>query len=110
MPTDNNGQELASMSEPQRKGRGNAILTYEKVEQIVLSVQKVDLKLDNLEEKMDLQGRQHDDHELRIRVLELAYAGSSHTATSYRWLYGAIWPLVMFLIAMADKIFSHLGS
>lgn len=56
--------------EPSRKGRSNAILTYETVDNISQSLIKVNAKLDRLDEKLDEVGKEHDDHEVRLRVLE----------------------------------------
>lgn len=83
-----------------RKGRGNAILTYEKVEEIVLGLQKVDLKLDNLEDKLDDVGKKHDDHEVRIRALELAFAGNSQTSSFAKWIWQAAWPAAATIISL----------
>lgn len=60
-----------------RKGRSNAILTYETVDEIRLGVQRVDLKLDALAQKVSEQGAVHADHEIRIRALELSGARQS---------------------------------
>lgn len=78
--------------EPPRKGRSNAILTYETVEEIKLGIQRLDLKMDRLDEKTTEIGKEHDDHELRIRVLELALAGTSSTTGFAKWLWQAALP------------------
>lgn len=90
--------------EAPRKGRGNAILTYEKVEEIVLGLQKVDLKLDNLEDKLDDVGKKHDDHEVRIRALELTAAGRTQTTSFAKWIWQAAWPAAAFGIALLNYL------
>jgi hypothetical protein len=67
---------MADTEEP-RKGRSNAILTYETVEAVNLGIQRVELKLDALAVKVSEQGAVHADHEVRLRALELSGARQS---------------------------------
>lgn len=90
--------------EAPRKGRSNAILTYETVEELKLGIQRVDLKMDRLNEKMADIGTEHDDHELRIRVLELALAGSSSTTGFAKWLWQAAIPTVAVVVSLLAYI------
>lgn len=60
------------MEEP-RKGRSNAILTYEKVEEINLGIQKALLGIQYLTKQYD---ETTIDHETRIRALEANQQGS----------------------------------
>lgn len=86
-------------NETPRKGRSNAILTYEELAALHLAIQKVDLGIKRLDEKMDDRDGQHIDHEVRIRALELTVAGNNASSGTAKFLYGAIWPLAGVLIA-----------
>lgn len=86
--------------EPPRKGRSNAILTYETVEQLALGIQRVDIKLDHLREDLTSVDRRHGDHEVRIRALELTIAGSTASRSTASWLWQAAWPAAAFGIAL----------
>lgn len=91
---------------PVRKGRSNAILTYETVEEINLGIASVSNKLDFVTEKLENINRVHSDHEVRLRALELSQArlqGSSGTAT---WVWQAVWPAIGF----AWLIFTYLSN
>ncbi|MGV1835237.1 hypothetical protein ACQZ6C_10785 [Rhizobium rhizogenes] len=90
--------------EPTRKGRSNAILTYEKIEEIVLGIQKVDLKVDELSKDIGEIGRQHTDHEVRIRALELAFAGTSSNTGFAKTIWQAIWPTAACVIALLSYL------
>lgn len=91
-------------AEPVRKGRSNAILTYETVEAIKLAIQKVDLNVAHLATKMDDVGKQHIDHEVRIRALELTIAGSAGGTGFAKWVYSAMWPAAAFGIALLNYL------
>lgn len=92
------------VEETPRKGRSNAILTYETVEDIKLGIQKVDLKLDHLSADVSSQGRRYDDHEVRIRALELTVAGANASRGTATWLVQLAWPAAGVLIAFLSYL------
>lgn len=97
MPPD---ASIEPTDEPTRKGRSNAIMTYEEIANIHLAIQKVDLGVQRVAEKVEDVGKQHVDHEVRIRALELVAAGSSSAKGFAQWLYSALWPAAAFGIAL----------
>lgn len=99
--TDNTSE---AAEEPPRKGRSNAILTYETVEDIKLDIQKVDLKLDHLSADVSSQGKRYDDHEVRIRALELTVAGANASRGMGSWLFNSVWPVAAVLIALLSYL------
>lgn len=90
--------------EPPRKGRSNAILTYETVEAIQLGIQRVDLKVSHLGEKLDDVGRAHIDHEVRIRALELTAARSSGSTSLAQWATPVLLSIGMAVLAVLNYI------
>jgi len=77
-----------------RKGRSNAILTYETVAGLDNKLTEVSTKLDNLYDKVSDREAGHADHEARIRSLELSLAGllaaGSSSVKMAAWFWGAI--------------------
>ena len=49
-------------------------------------------------------GSEHDDHELRIRVLELALAGTASNAGFAKWIWQAVWPAAAFGMALLSYL------
>lgn len=90
--------------EPVRKGKSNAILTYETVEEIKLGIQEVGIKLDYLSNTVSAQDRRHDDHEVRIRALELSSAGNAASRGLGSWLVQLAWPAAGVLIALLSYL------
>lgn len=82
-----------------RKGRGNAILTYETISEIDTKLTQVSAKLDYLFERMVARDAEHKDHEVRLRALELAYAGIHASASSnsdvWKWVWAALVSVAM---------------
>jgi len=93
-----------SEQQEQRKGRSNAILTYETVEGINIGILQVNNKLDNLGEKVDSLGRTHVDHEVRIRALELSQARSTGSFGFAGWAFGALIAGCSILFAVLNYI------
>lgn len=94
-------------SEPQRKGRSNAILTYEKVEELALGIQAVRIGLGALNERVTKFGDDHMDHEVRLRALELAHAGLIASKGTATWAFSALWPVATVIIALASLYLSN---
>jgi hypothetical protein len=90
--------------EPARKGRSNAILTYETVELLNLGIQKALLGIEHLTKKLDDEHALYIDHEARLRILEKAEAGRSSSTGSIKFLYQAIWPAAAFGIALLNYL------
>lgn len=92
--------EASNDTEEPKKGRSNAIMTYETIEALNLGIQRVSIKLDGVADDIRDMNKVRDDHEIRIRALELAQArqgGSLSTGTS---AFLAIWPVAGFLMAL----------
>lgn len=87
-----------------RKGRSNIIMTYEKLEELVLGIQRVGIKVDELGKDLDHERLQHTDHEIRIRALELVVASSTGGKGVAQWLYSALWPAAAFGIAVLSYL------
>lgn len=90
--------------EPPRKGRSNAILTYETVSGIEQSLVKVDAKLDRLDEKLDDIGREHDDHEVRLRVLERSDHERNGKTGFIHWIGPILISLTMGFVAVLNYL------
>lgn len=90
----------------QPRGHGNAILTWAKVEELVLGIQRVDSKLevqaskfDDLKDDIVGMDKQYLDHEHRLRVLEKAEAGRTGGSKALTFVYHAIWPMAAVIIS-----------
>lgn len=90
--------------EAPRKGRSNAILTYETVEKMALGIQEALLKIDTIRADLSSMGTRHDDHEVRIRALELTIAGSTASRGTATWLWQAAWPAAATVIAVLSYL------
>lgn len=86
--------------EPSREDKRNAILTYREVNTINLTLQRLDTKLDALQEDITDIKKVHDDHEVRIRALELSHARLGGNAASASYLWHAIWPVAAVAISL----------
>lgn len=91
-----------------RKGRGNAILTYETVAEIDTKLTQVSAKLDYLFDRMVSRDAEHKDHEVRIRALELAFAGlsasSSNSSDIWKWVWAAIVSVAMLALGILNYL------
>ena len=89
---------------PARKGRGNAILTYETVAAIDKKLTEVSVKVDNLNSAIDKREEAHNDHEIRIRALELSHAGfvaaSTRASGIWAWAVPVLLSIVTTLISV----------
>lgn len=93
------GTNTEEPTEPPRKGRSNAILTYETVERILSGLQVVSFKIDHIRADFTASKEVSNDHETRIRALEqtiTAIAASRGTAT---WIFQVVWPVAGVAIA-----------
>jgi hypothetical protein len=97
-----------SSEETPRKGRSNAILTYETVDEIRLGVQQAILEVRQLrhefEEAASTQRATYSDHEVRIRALELTIAGAAASRGTATWLWHAVWPAAAVIIAVLSYL------
>lgn len=91
-------------TEPPRKGRSNAILTYETVEQLNLGIQEALIGIKHLTKKLDEEHELYVDHEARIRILERSEAGRSSSTGAVKFLYQAIWPAAAFGMALLSYL------
>lgn len=95
----------------QRKGRGNAILTYERVEEINLKLTQAVAKLDYLLKDQGRQEALHTDHETRLRSLEATVTGfiagataarsvQTETKQDFKWVWTALFTAGNFALAV----------
>lgn len=93
---------------PVRKGRGNAILTYETVSEIDQKLTQVSAKLDYVTERMTDREVAQRDHEIRIRALELAHAGLHASSTSNNDIWKWVWAAVVSVAMIALSTLNYL--
>jgi hypothetical protein len=98
---------------PVRKGRSNAILTYDTVEAIKLGVQQALLGIQHLDDTLTKAGTDaHEkfmDHEARLRVLEKSNESKSGGLDLGKWLYGNLWSTIMGFIAVGSLLYTILS-
>lgn len=91
-----------------RKGRGNAILTYETVAALDAKLTRVDAKLDYLHDRMLHREAEHKDHEVRIRVLEQFHASHAASSTSssdiWKWSWAALVSVAMIALGILNYL------
>lgn len=87
-------------SETSREDRRNAILTYREVNSIFSTLTRLDTKMDTVADDIAAMTKTHDDHEVRIRALELSHAriGASSGMASNLW--HAVWPAAAVVISL----------
>ena len=96
---------------PRRKGRGNAILTYETVADLAQKLTRVDGKLDAVLGDLRRQEADHTDHEGRLRRLEeqmtgiLAATAAAATARTdhkrdFQWVWGGLMTATSVVLAV----------
>lgn len=95
--------------EAPRKGRSNAILTYEKLEELSLGIQRVDLNVSAIRKDMVGVDEDYKDHEVRLRVLEQAHAARTGSTGAATWIYQAMWPLAMFCMGALSLYLNSRG-
>ena len=76
---------MADTEDDEAGKKTNIILTYKELSGIHLQLQKVGLAVEQLDEKMDAQGKVHVDHEIRLRALELSGARHSGGTGMAQW-------------------------
>lgn len=93
-----------------RKGRSNAIVTYETIESIKLGVQQAILGIQHLDDNISKQGTDaHEkfmDHEARLRVLEKSNESKSGGLDLGKWLYGNLWSTIMGFIGVGGVLYT----
>lgn len=90
---------MAEDSPEEEGNKRNAIITYAKVESLVVGIATLEAKLDGVSKTLSSMTTNHTDHEVRIRALELVAASAQGGRNSLTWLYAAIWPLAGVVIA-----------
>lgn len=94
--------------ESPRKGRGNAILTYETVSEIDSKLTAVSAKLDYLYDRMISRDVEHKDHEVRIRALELSFAGLQSSSSSNQDIWKWVWAALVSAVMVGLQILNYL--
>lgn len=82
----------------------NIILTYKELSGIHLELQKVGASVERLDEKLDAVGKQHIDHEIRIRALELSGAQRTGGSGMAQWATPIILTVVSILFALLNYL------
>ena len=102
--------------EPPKKGRGNAILTYETVEGIKISLAEIKGDVKNIVDAQVRHDEDNKDHEARLRVQETkltAYiAGTNANKGQAQWMWSVILPLGSLILQASIAAFtvSHMGA
>lgn len=91
-----------------RKGRGNAILTYETIAEIDHKLTHALVKLDFVSERLAGREVEHRDHEVRIRALELAHAGIHASSASNNDIWKWVWAAVVSVAMVALSALNYL--
>lgn len=94
--------------ETPRKGRSNAILTYEQIDNIFKTLTTLSVKMDGVDDRLSdgfkALGKVSDDHEVRLRALELTQATFIAAQTGRQqtvvWVLGTVFTLVNTAIAV----------
>lgn len=99
--------------EPQRKGRGNAILTYEVIHGIDRKLTELSGKMDRYSEKMEERVIEHNDHEVRIRVMETSItamqAARTQSTSTWMWVYPSLFSAASLILALI-MLFRSMGK
>lgn len=92
---------------PPSPGR-TVLLTAREVEEIRLGIQSINSKVDNISDKQAEDARRRDDHEARIRALELTQTRNTGGQTMAQWatpvLLSAIGLLLAYLGMSGGKV------
>lgn len=80
------------------------ILTYEKLEELSLGIQRVDLNVTAIRKDMVGVDEDYKDHEVRLRVLEAAQAARAGGSGMATWFYSALWPAAAFGISLLQYL------
>lgn len=86
--------------EEPKKGRSNAILTYETIEDVKLGIQRVELTVVGIADDIKDINKVRDDHDVRIRALELAQARQGGALSSVDRIFLSIWPVAGFVLGL----------
>lgn len=88
--------------EPGRKT--NIIVTYKELAGIHLSLQKLSIKLDAVDEKLEDVQKIHVDHEIRIKALELAHARTNGSTGMAQWALPTLITVGGFVLALLNYL------
>ncbi|MCW2317144.1 anti-sigma-K factor RskA [Rhodoblastus acidophilus] len=93
--------EVSSASDRGRKGKSNAILTYETIAEFDRKLTELVTRFNSFLEHRESATKDHEDHESRIRVLEayMAATQASSTSSTNQWMW--VWAA---LIAVAELV------
>jgi hypothetical protein len=95
---------------PPRKGRSNAILTYETVADLNQKVTEVLVDVRHMRNDLRSQQDRHDNHEVRIRAVELTQAGiiAANTRGTSIWLW--VWSAASAVISTGIALAAYLSK
>lgn len=87
-----------------RGGKRNAIITYEEIAAVKEGVVVLNTKMDAVVGEITKIGKVHDDHEVRIRALELALAAS----TASRGMIASTVSLILAVVSVGVAVLAYL--
>lgn len=93
--------------ETEAKSRRNAIITYEKVDQLGTALAVANTKLDGVITQLAQFGQDHTDHEVRIRALELTQAQFIAASTSRQGTAAWVWMAIITAINTGVAILNY---
>lgn len=97
-----------------RKGRSNAILTYDTVEAIKLGIQQALLGIQHLDDNLSkITSDSHEkfmDHEARLRVLEKSNESTSGGLGVGKFLANQLWPTIMGLVGLGTLLYTMINN
>lgn len=96
--------QASEIEEPSEGSKRNAIVTYNTVEAINKNIILVSYKLDRLDEKLGEQTAKHDDHEVRLRALELVSAARQGSTGFATWAG----PVLLTVVAIGISVLNYL--
>lgn len=85
---------------PRKKGHGNAIITYELLADFSSKLTAVATRLEGVLDRLDDGARDHNDLEIRVRVLEGVQAGHVATAATSRHFTERTWSFVFSILSL----------
>lgn len=98
---------MTQIAEPERKGRGNAILTYETVAEIDKKLTEVSTTVVQIKEAVREGNTKHLDHEVRIRALEITTARDTAALAATKSTGSWIWSAILGVGALAVSVAAY---
>lgn len=87
-----------------------ALVTYEKVVGLEVSLTRIDQKVSGVLERLDSIGNDHNDHEVRIRALELTQAQFIAASASRQGVAAWVWMAIFTVVNTGLALLNYLGT